>query len=70
MPFVAGVRWPFRGKDAGSVDSRSYRCDRGRSLEAASAARRHNLYFAKPSYGAVSDLSELVENGRAPNWLE
>jgi hypothetical protein len=23
MPFVAGVRWTFRGKDAGSVDSGS-----------------------------------------------
>src|ERR671936_273392 len=26
-PFVAGMRWSFRGKDAGSVDSRGYRRD-------------------------------------------
>jgi hypothetical protein len=48
MAFVGGVRWSFRGKDAGSVDSRSYRRDRGHSIGASSAARRHNL-FAKPS---------------------
>ena len=45
----SGVRWSFRGKDAGSVDSRSYRRDRGHSIGASSAARRHNLYSAKPS---------------------
>ena len=49
MPFVAGVRWTFRGKDAGNVDSGVYRCDRGRSIGASSAARGHNLYFANPS---------------------
>jgi hypothetical protein len=49
MPFVVGVRWTFRGKDAGRPDSRSYRDERGRSIGASSAARRHNLYSAKPS---------------------
>jgi hypothetical protein len=49
MALVAGVRWSFRGKDAGSVDSRSYRRDRGRSIGTSSAARRPSRYFAKPS---------------------
>ena len=49
MPFVAGARCSFRGKDAGSADSRSYRRDWGRSIGASSAALRHNLYFVKPS---------------------
>jgi hypothetical protein len=49
MPFVVGVCWTFRGKDAGSPDSSGYRGDRGRSLGASSAARRHNLRFAEPS---------------------
>jgi hypothetical protein len=49
MPFVVGVRWSFRGKDAGSPESRSYRGDRGHSIGASSAALRHNLYFANPS---------------------
>ena len=49
MPFVVGVRWAFRGKDAGRVDSFSYRRNRGRSIGASSAAPRHNLYFANPS---------------------
>jgi hypothetical protein len=48
MPFVVGVRWTFRGKDTGRPDSRGYRADRGRSIGASGAARRHNLYFAKP----------------------
>jgi hypothetical protein len=49
MPFVVGVRWTFRGKDAGRADSNRYRRNRGRSIGASSAARRHNLYPAKPS---------------------
>jgi hypothetical protein len=49
MAFVDGVRWSFRGKDAGRVDSRCYRRDRGHSIGANSAAQRHNLYFADPS---------------------
>jgi hypothetical protein len=49
MPFVAGARWSFRGKDAGSADSRSYRRDRGHSIGATSASLRHNLYSANPS---------------------
>jgi hypothetical protein len=32
MPFVAGARWTFRGKDAGCVDSFVYRHTRGRSI--------------------------------------
>ena len=54
MALVVGVRWSFRGKDAGSADSRSYRRDRGRGLGAASAARRHSRYFASPSYARGS----------------
>ena len=49
MSLVAGVRWSFRGKDAGSSDSGFYRSDRGRGLGASSAARRLSRYFAKPS---------------------
>jgi hypothetical protein len=49
MALVAGVRCSFRGKDAGSADSRSYRRDRGRRLGATSASRRLSRYFAKPS---------------------
>src|SRR5215475_4336552 len=49
MPFVAGVRWTFRGKDAGSADSRGYRRDRGRSIGASSAPLRHKLRSARPS---------------------
>ena len=49
MALVAGVRCSFRGKDAGSADSRSYRRDRGRRIGTSSAARRLSRYFAKPS---------------------
>jgi hypothetical protein len=49
MVFVVGVRWTFRGKDAGRLDSGSYRGNRGHSHGASSAARRLNRYFAKPS---------------------
>ena len=54
LELVAGVRWSVRGKDAGSVDSRSYRRDRGRRLAPSSAARRHSRHFAKPSYYSKS----------------
>jgi hypothetical protein len=49
MPFVAGARWTFRGKDAGCVASLAYRRTRGPSIGASSAFGRHNLYFAEPS---------------------
>jgi hypothetical protein len=49
MLLVVGVRCSFRGKDAGSADSRSYRCDGGRRIGASSVARRHSPYFVKPS---------------------
>jgi hypothetical protein len=49
MAFVVGVRWTFRGKDAGRPDSGCYRGNRGHSIGASSAARRHSCYFAKPS---------------------
>ena len=52
MAFVAGVRCSFRGKDAGRPDSGCYRGNRGRSMRASSAALRHNLYSAKPSYSS------------------
>jgi len=42
MVFVVGVRWTFRGKDAGRPDSGCYRVNRGHSHGAFSAARRHN----------------------------
>jgi hypothetical protein len=50
MVLVAGVRWSFRGKDAGSV---RIEVDTGATedavLGASSAARRHSHYFVKPS---------------------
>ena len=49
MALVAEVRWSFRGKDAGSARTQRYGRDRGRSLEASSAAQRHRRYFVKPS---------------------
>jgi hypothetical protein len=48
MPFVAGARWSFRGKDAGSADSRRYRRDqRGPAAQ---------LCFAEPSYADACAL--------------
>jgi hypothetical protein len=47
MALVAGVRWSFRGKDAASADSRSYRRDRGRRIGTTSAARGLSRYFAQ-----------------------
>ena len=38
MPVAVGVCCSFRGKDAGSGDSQSYRRDRGRRIGASSAA--------------------------------
>ena len=50
MPLVAGARWSFRGKDAGSA---RIHCDTGVTEDAVhgatSAALRHRLYSAKPS---------------------
>jgi hypothetical protein len=43
MLLVTGVRWSFRGEDAGSPKSQSY------FSGASSAARWHSEYFAKPS---------------------
>ena len=50
MPFVAGVRCPFCGKDAGSVDSGAIDATEDAVRRASSVRRRHNAYFAKPSY--------------------
>ena len=51
MSLVAGVRWSFRGKDAGSVRMRSYTgATEDAVLAASSAARRLSRHFAKPSY--------------------
>ncbi len=52
MPLVVRARCSFRGKDAGSVGSSSYRRDCVTRAEpvASSVAGRHRLYFAKPSY--------------------
>jgi hypothetical protein len=50
MSLVVGVRWSFRGKDAGSVRMRSYTgATEDAVLGASSAARRHSRYFAKLS---------------------
>jgi hypothetical protein len=50
MVLAVGVRWSFRGKDAGSV---RIEVDTGATedavLGASSAARRHRHYFAKVS---------------------
>jgi hypothetical protein len=62
MAFVAGVRWTFRGKDAGRLDSGSYRGNRGRSIGASSAVQRHNRYPTRPAY-TVSNLSLAVSSG-------
>jgi hypothetical protein len=51
MVLAAGVRWSFRGKDAGSVRSEEATgATEDADLGASSAARRHRHYFAKPSY--------------------
>jgi hypothetical protein len=70
MPFVAGVRWAFRGKDAGRADSQSYRRNRGRSIGAPSAARGHNLYFANPSYQVANSTLTSSATFSAPNSVE
>ena len=57
MQLVAGVRWSFRGKDAGSPNALLHWGDGGRGLGASSAARRHRLYFAKPSYSAAGSVT-------------
>src|SRR6266566_340947 len=51
IPLVAGVRWSFPGEDAGSVHIHRYGrdCETRAEPVASSAARRHRLYFAKPS---------------------
>jgi hypothetical protein len=51
MSLVAGVRWSFRGKDAGSARSDSATgATEDAVLGASSAARRHSRHFVKPSY--------------------
>ena len=49
MPFVAGVRCLFCGKDAGSVDSSAIDATEDAVRRASSVRRRHNAYSAKPS---------------------
>jgi hypothetical protein len=50
MSLVPGVRWSFRGKDAGSVRSHSGTgATEDAVLGATSAARRHSRHFAEPS---------------------
>jgi hypothetical protein len=50
MWLVAGVRWSFRGKDAGSARSESATgATEDAVLGASNAARRHSTHFAKPS---------------------
>ena len=51
MSLVVGVRWSFRGKNAGSARSRSATgATEDAVLGASSAARRHSRHFVKPSY--------------------
>jgi hypothetical protein len=50
MVLAAGVRWSFRGKDAGSVRIEvDTSATEDAVLGASSAARRHRHYFAEPS---------------------
>jgi hypothetical protein len=50
MPLIAGPRWSFRGKDAGSA---RIDLDTGATEDAvrgaSSAAQRHRLHCAEPS---------------------
>jgi hypothetical protein len=51
MSLVVGVRWSFRGKDAGSVRSeRATGATEDAVLGASSAARRHSRHFAIRSW--------------------
>jgi hypothetical protein len=50
MVLVAGVRWSFRGKHAGSVYLEGTGATEDAVLGASSAARRHSHYFVEPSY--------------------
>jgi hypothetical protein len=50
MSLVAGVRWSFRGKGAGAPVANELRARLTIPvLGASSAARRHSVYFVKPS---------------------
>jgi len=46
---VVGVRWSFRGKDAGSLDSSAIGATEDAVLGASSAGRRHSWRFVEPS---------------------
>jgi hypothetical protein len=50
MLLVVGVGWSFRGKDAGRLDMRAYRADRGRSIGTIQHAPTVQPYFVRPSY--------------------
>jgi hypothetical protein len=49
MLLVAGVRWSFRDKDAGSLNAFSIGATEDAALGASSAARRLSRYFVEPS---------------------
>jgi len=49
MPFVDRVRWSFRGKDAGSVDSSAIDATEDAVHGASRVRGRHNRYFANAS---------------------
>jgi len=49
MALVAGVRWLFRDKDAGSARSKATGATEHAALGANSSARRHSRYFANLS---------------------
>ena len=54
MPFVVGVLCSFCGKDAGSIDSSALDATEDAVRRASSVRRRHNAYFARPSYKPAS----------------
>jgi len=49
MPFVAGVRWTFRGKDAGRADSSAIGATEDAASGRSARPGRHNLDFARLS---------------------
>ena len=49
-PLVVGVRWSFRGKDAGSADSGAIGATEDAASGRAARLRTAQLYYVKPSY--------------------
>ena len=66
MPFVDGVRWSFCGKDAGSADSNAVGATEDAVRRASSVRRRHNAYFAKPSYQGEEGATDTPSRRASP----